>query len=317
MQDGEVLGVRVRVADGHVERRATQQAGHVAGIAEVPDDAGEVAQGRAALFLVLQAWRQGGGLAAVFLVHPDREVPGWCVLPVIALDRQDRETGDVEQLCLGRRQPAGGSEPQAGGLVGGHRVRAIGFEDPGRRRVPGQKLPGAVAGSAQQCFALEAGQRRAEAALRRGAEGSDVESADHPLQVTGRHGGVPAAGVPAGPVSLWEHHDRPRAVAAEARQDAVGVHRASPGQGRHPLQGGSLGQDVLKEVQAARVSRAGRGADRQPDRQGGAAEPPPLDPLRAPLQPDPEFGTADQRRDRRVREPGHEPVSHGAASGGR
>ena len=277
----------------------------------------KIAQCRAALLLVLQPGRRGGGLAAVLLVHPDRDVSRWCVLPVVAPDRQDRKTGDVEQLRLGYRQPAGGGEPQAGGLVGGHRVRAIRLEDPGRGGVPGRELPGAVAGPAQQSLALEAGQRRAEAALRRGAEGSDVQGADHPLQITGRHEGVSAAGVPAGPVPVGEHHDRPRAVAAEGRQDAVGVHRADSGEGRHPHQGGSFGQDVLEEVQAARVPRAGRGADRQPDRQGGAAEPPPLDPLRAPLQPDPEFGTADQYRDWRVIEPRHEPVSHGAASGGR
>ena len=317
VQQGEVLGVRVRVADGHVERRAAQQAGHVAGIAEVPDDAGEIAQGRAAFFLVLQPGRQGGGLAAVFLVHPDRNVPGWCALPVIALDRQDGDAGDVEQLCLGHRQPAGGGEPQAGGLVGGHCVRAVRFEDPGRGGVPGRELPGAVASPAQQRLALEAGQRRAEPALRRGGQGEDVEGTDHPLQVTGRHGGVSAVGGPAGPVPVGEHHDRPRAVAAEGRQDAVGVHRANPGQECHPLQGGSLGQHVLEEIQATQVPRAGRGAYRQPDRQGGTAEPPPLDPLRAPLQPDPEFGTVDQRRDRRVMEPRHEPVSHEAASGGR
>ena len=139
--------MRVRVADGHVERRAAQQAGHVARVAEVPDDVGP----------------------------------------------------------------------------------------------------------AQQCLGLEAGQRRAEAALWRGAEGSDVEGADHPLQVTGRHGGVSAVGVPAGPISVGEHHDRTRAVAAEGRQDAVGVHRADPGQGRHPLQRGSFGEHVLEEIQAARV----------------------------------------------------------------
>jgi len=146
MQDGKVLGVRIRIADGHNERRTAQQAGHLAGIAEVPDDVGEVAQGRAALFLVLQPGRRGGGLAAVFLVHLDRDVPGWCVLPVVALDRQDAEAGDVEQFRLGHRQPAGGGEPQARGLVGGHRVRAIRLEDPRRGGVPGRELPGAVWG---------------------------------------------------------------------------------------------------------------------------------------------------------------------------
>jgi hypothetical protein len=134
---------------------------------------------------------------------------------------------------------------------------------------------GAVAGPAQQRLALEPGQRRAEAALRSGAEGSDVEGTDHPFQVTGRHGGVSAVGVPAGPVPVGEHHDRTRAVAAEGRQDAVGVHRADPGdpgdpgQGRHPLQGGSLGQHVLEEVQAAHVPRprsGRRSAARQTER---------------------------------------------------
>ena len=100
VQDGEVLGVRVRVADGHVERRAAQQAGHVAGVAEVPEQAGEVAQCRAALLLVLQPGRRGGRLAAVLLVHPDRDAPGWCVLPVVAPDRQHGKPGDVEQLGL-------------------------------------------------------------------------------------------------------------------------------------------------------------------------------------------------------------------------
>ena len=150
------------------------------------------------MFLVLQPGRRGGGLAAVFLVHPDRDAPGWCVPPVVALDRQDGEAGDVEQLRLGYRQPAGGGEPQARGLVGGPRVRAIRLEDPGRGGVPGRELPGAVAGPAQQRLALEAGQRRAEAALRRGAERSDVEGADHPLQVTGHHGEYPLPAFPPG-----------------------------------------------------------------------------------------------------------------------
>ncbi|MGH3420232.1 MAG: hypothetical protein ACRDOD_11680 [Streptosporangiaceae bacterium] len=55
----------------------------------------------------------------------------------------------------------------------------------------------------------------------------------------------------AGPVPVGEHHDRTGAVVAEGRQDAVGVDRADPGQGRHPVQSGSLGQHVLEEVQAA------------------------------------------------------------------
>ena len=37
---------------------------------------GQVAQGRPALLLVLQPGRRGGGLAAVFLVYPDRNAPG-------------------------------------------------------------------------------------------------------------------------------------------------------------------------------------------------------------------------------------------------
>jgi hypothetical protein len=117
--------------------------------------------------------------------------------------------------------------------------------------------------------------------------------------------------------SVWEHHDRTRIVPAEGRQHAVGVQRADPGQGRHPLQSGSFGQHVLEEVQAPQVPRAGRGADRQPDGQSGAAEPPALDSLRAPLQPEPEFRPGHQHRDRRVIEPRHEPVSHEAPSDAR
>jgi hypothetical protein len=132
----------------NVVRRS--RAGHVAGIAEVPDDVGQVAQGRAASFLVLQPRRQTGGLAAVLLMHPDRNAPSLRVPPVVALDRQDGKAGHVEQFRLGHRQPAGGGEPQAGGLVNGHRVRAIRLEDPGRGGVSGRELPGAVTGPAEQ-----------------------------------------------------------------------------------------------------------------------------------------------------------------------
>jgi hypothetical protein len=116
---------------------------------------------------------------------------------------------------------------------------------------------------------------------------------------------------------VGEHHDRTRAVVPEGLQDSVGFDRADPGQRRHPLESRSLRQDVLEEVQAAQVPRADRGAERQPSGQSGAAEAPPFDSLGAPLQPDPEFRPADQRRDRRVVEPRHEPVSHGLPSGGR
>ena len=201
--------------------------------------------------------------------------------------------------------------------AGPDRMRAVRFEDPGRRRVPGRELPGAVVGSAYQRLALETGQRRAEAALRRGGQGSGVEGTDHSLKVARRHRGVPVGIAPTGMVFVGEHHNRPRAVVAEGRQDAVGVHRANPGQDCHPLQSGSLGQYVLEEVQAAHVPRTGRGAYRQPDRQGGAAEPPPLDPLWAPFQPDTKFRPAHQRRNRRVIEPRHEPVSHEALAAGR
>src|ERR1017187_2841150 len=128
----EVLGVRVRVAGGHAERRAAQQAGHVAGIAEVPQQPGEVAQRRTALFLVLPPGRRGRRLAAVLLMHAGRDVPGGRVLPVVTPDRQHGKPGDVEQLGLRRRQPAGGGEPQARGLVGGHRLRAAGLVYPCR-----------------------------------------------------------------------------------------------------------------------------------------------------------------------------------------
>jgi hypothetical protein len=53
--------VCVRVAGGHVERRAAQQACHVAGVAEVPDDVGEVAQAGPIMLRVLSAGSPGCG----------------------------------------------------------------------------------------------------------------------------------------------------------------------------------------------------------------------------------------------------------------
>jgi hypothetical protein len=131
----------------------------------------------------------------------------------------------------------------------------------------------ATGGTAEQRLALEAGQGRAEAALRCGTQRGHVECADHPPQVAGRHRGIPAASVPAGPFPAGDHHDRTRAVPAERPQDAVCVHRADPRQGRHPRESRPLGQHVLEEVQTAHVAGTSRGADRQPDGEDRAAKP--------------------------------------------
>ena len=68
-------------------------------------DVGEVAQGRVALFLVLQPGKRGGGLAAVFLVHPGLDVPGGCVLPVVACDRQDGRSATSSSSASGTGSP--------------------------------------------------------------------------------------------------------------------------------------------------------------------------------------------------------------------
>src|ERR1039457_6407263 len=109
VQYGEILGMRVRVADGHVERRAAQEACYAAGLPEVSQQACEVTQCRSALFLVFQPGRRGGGLAAVLLVHTHRKIAVSRIVPVIAPYRQQGKTGDVEQFGLRYRQPAGGT----------------------------------------------------------------------------------------------------------------------------------------------------------------------------------------------------------------
>src|ERR1035438_220098 len=100
VQYGKVLGMRVRVADGHVECRAAQEAGYVAGLPEVSQQACEVAQRRSALFLVFQPGRRGGGLAAVLLVDAYWEVAVSRIVPVITPYRQHGETGDGGQFAL-------------------------------------------------------------------------------------------------------------------------------------------------------------------------------------------------------------------------
>jgi len=136
-----------------------QEAGYVAGLPEVSQQACEVTQCRSALFLVFQPGRRGGGLAAVLLVHTHRKIAVSKIVPVVAPYRQHGKTGDVEQFSLRYRQLAGGGEPQAGGLVGRHRVRAVGLEYPRGGRVPYGSCQVPSAARAEERLALEAGQR--------------------------------------------------------------------------------------------------------------------------------------------------------------
>ena len=72
---------------------------------------------------------------------------------------------------------------------------------------------------------------------------------------------------------------------------------------------------VFQKKSRPRVSRGPAGAPiGSPTDSARLPEPAALDPLRAPLQPDPELRPASQHRDWRVMEPRHEPVSHGAPS---
>src|ERR1700744_4428301 len=83
----------IRIADGDIERRTTQQVSQVAGVAEVPNDSGQVTQGWSTMFLVLQRRGHGGGLATVLLMHPARQTASSAVLPVVALDHKNGQAG--------------------------------------------------------------------------------------------------------------------------------------------------------------------------------------------------------------------------------
>ena len=75
---------------------------------------------------------------------------------------------------------------------------AVGLEDPGRGSISGGELPDAIGGAAQQGLALEASQRRAEAALWGNTQGRDVQRADEPPQLAGVIGVYPLPLLPPG-----------------------------------------------------------------------------------------------------------------------
>jgi hypothetical protein len=256
MQQGQILGVGIPVADHDIQQRHVQEI-HACFISCRPamQQAGDLPEPRASVLLVFGSWQAPQGLRHIFLVNT-RDSPLSVDHPVVAGHDQN---GFRQRQNLGRwhRQAKLTSHGQTERFVGHHLGKAgiAALEEMGGRQTVDGQGPFPRCESRQDEFLLNASQRHPDLPI--DPQRFDRECAHALLevfgiQVHGARGAWSWRDLP-----LGKQHESPGTVSTEGTEESEGIVRGDPKIVRQHATGLAFRQQTLEE-------RTGRGVSERP-----------------------------------------------------